>query len=146
MEITFDDARKRLKQIRWMDNEIDALIADKKGYMDLATKTTSTTDGAGIHGSGENDKMASIIAKIADMENEIYARIDRLVDYKKQISWIVQQIEDKECQKIITLKFFRYMQMTDVAKAMNMDRSTVYRKYNKGIEEVRRILSESDKK
>lgn len=93
-----------------------------------------------------NDKMASIIAKIADMENEIYARIDRLVDYKKQISWIVQQIEDKECQKIITLKFFRYMQMTDVAKAMNMDRSTVYRKYNKGIEEVRRILSESDKK
>lgn len=90
--------------------------------------------------------MASIIAKIADMENEIYARIDRLVDYKKQISWIVQQIEDKECQKIITLKFFRYMQMTDVAKAMNMDRSTVYRKYNKGIEEVRRILSESDKK
>ena len=36
--------------------------------------------------------------------------------------------------------------MTDVAKAMNMDRSTVYRKYNKGIEEVRRILSESDKK
>lgn len=90
--------------------------------------------------------MASIIAKIADMENEIYARIDGLVDYKKQISCIVHQIEDKECQKIITLKFFRYMQMTDVAKAMNMDRSTVYRKYNKGIEEVRRILSESDKK
>ena len=119
MEITFDDARKMLKRICWMDNEIDALIEDKN--MDLATKTTSTTDGAGIHGSGENDKMASIIAKIADMENEIYARIDRLVDYKKQISWIVQQIEDKECQKIITLKFFRYMQMTDVAKATDAD-------------------------
>lgn len=146
MEISFDEARKKLKRIRWMDNEIDALIEDKKGYMDLATKTTSTTDSDGVHGSGENDKMASIIAKIADIENEIYARIDTLVDYKKKISLIVQQIEDKECQKIITLKFFRYMQMTDVAKAMNMDRSTVYRKYNKGIEEVRKILSESDKK
>ena len=38
MENEFEKAKKFLKKIRWIDNEIDALIEDKKSYMDLATK------------------------------------------------------------------------------------------------------------
>ena len=45
MENEFEKAKKFLKKIRWIDNEIDALIEDKKSYMDLATKRTSTWDG-----------------------------------------------------------------------------------------------------
>ena len=40
MENEFEKAKKFLKKIRWIDNEIDALIEDKKSYMDLATKRT----------------------------------------------------------------------------------------------------------
>lgn len=73
--------------------------------MDLATKTTSTTDGAGIHGSGENDKMASIIAKIADMENEIYARIDRLVDYKNRYLGSYNRLKTRSARRSLLLNF-----------------------------------------
>ena len=123
-----------MKKIRWIDNEIDALIEDKKSYMDLATKRTSTWDGCGVHNSGCKDQMA-----------EVTAKIDRLLDYKKKVSKVIEQIEDKECQKILVLKFARYMPMVDIADKMNMDRSTVYRKYNKAIKAVQEILSESDK-
>ena len=58
---------------------------------------------------------------------------------------MIEQIEDKECQKILVLKFARYMPMVDIADKMNMGRSTVYRKYNKAIKAVQEILSESDK-
>ena len=145
MENEFEKAKKFLKKIRWIDNEIDALIEDKKSYMDLATKRTSTWDGCGVHNSGCKDQMAEVTAKIADIENEICAKIDRLLDYKKKVSKVIEQIEDKECQKILVLKFARYMPMVDIADKMNMDRSTVYRKYNKAIKAVQEILSESDK-
>ena len=36
MENEFVKAKKFLKKIRWIDNEIDALIEDRKSYMDLA--------------------------------------------------------------------------------------------------------------
>ena len=134
MENEFEKAKKFLKKIRWIDNEIDALIEDKKSYMDLATKRTSTWDGCGVHNSGCKDQMA-----------EATAKIDRLLDYKKKVSKVIEQIEDKECQKILVLKFARYMPMVDIADKMNMDRSTVYRKYNKAIKAVQEILSESDK-
>ena len=124
---------------------VQALIEDKKSYMDLATKRTSTWDGCGVHNSGCKDQMAEVTAKIADIENEICAKIDRLLDYKKKVSKVIEQIEDKECQKILVLKFARYMPMVDIADKMNMDRSTVYRKYNKAIKAVQEILSESDK-
>ena len=134
MENEFEKAKKFLKKIRWIDNEIDALIEDKKSYMDLATKRTSTWDGCGVHNSGCKDQMA-----------EVTAKIDRLLDYKKKVSKVIEQIEDKECQEILVLKFARYMPMVDIADKMNMDRSTVYRKYNKAIKAVQEILSESDK-
>ena len=59
---------------------------------------------------------------------------------------MIRQIGDKECQMVLVLKFIRYMQMTDIAEKMNMDRTTVYRKYKKGIELAQEILSDSDKK
>ena len=59
---------------------------------------------------------------------------------------VIRQIGDKECQMVLVLKFIRYMQMTDIAEKMNMDRTTVYRKYKKGIELAQEILSDSDKK
>lgn len=143
-EIDFDKARTYLKKIKWMDDRIDALIENKKSYIELATKTTSNL-GNGAHSSGCQDKMAEIVAKIADIENEIAARIDRLVDYKNYISKIIDQVQDTECQKILYLKFARYMTMDRIAEVMTMDRSSVYRKYNKGIRAVQEILSESDK-
>ena len=68
MENEFEKAKKFLKKIRWIDNEIDALIEDKKSYMDLATKRTSTWDGCGVHNSGCKDQMAEVTAKIVDIE------------------------------------------------------------------------------
>ena len=146
MEYDFDRTRKLLKQIKWMDNKIDALIEDKKSYVDIALKTTSNLDGNGVQASGCKDKMAEIVAKIADIENEICARVDNLVDYKQKVSRVINQVKDEECKKILILKFARYMTMDDIAKVMHMDRSSVYRKYNKGIEAVQAILSDFDQK
>lgn len=141
----FQKTENFLKKIRWLDNEIDALIENKKSYEELAMKRTSNLNGYDVHGSGCKDQMAEFIAKIADIENEICAKIDRLVDYKKEVSDVIEKIDDKECQKILVLKFARYKAMVDIAEIMNMDRSTVYRKYNKAIQSVQEILSDSDK-
>ena len=114
----FQKTENFLKKIRWLDNEIDALIENKKSYEELAMKRTS---------------------------NLICAKMDRLVDYKNEVSDVIEKIDDKECQKILVLKFARYKAMVDIAEIMNMDRSTVYRKYNKAIQSVQEILSDSDK-
>mgnify|MGYP007062581672 CR=1 FL=1 len=98
MKYDFDKTVNFLKKIRWMDNEIDALIEDKKSYMDIATKTTSTLDSNRVQSSsGCNDKMAEITSKIADIENDIYARIDRLNGIKRDQTNRRQRVSDGSC-------------------------------------------------
>lgn len=136
-----------LYEIQNKDEEIDILIEQKKSYMDLATKVTTVIGSERVQSSYEcNDKMADIATRIADIENEILAKIDRLIDYKEAAIKIIKKLDDIEDRRILILRHIAYLNMYDISRKMNVDRRTAYRKYNKAVDNLQKILSESDKK
>lgn len=136
-----------LYEIQKKDKEIDTLIEQKKSYMDLATKVTTVIGSERVQYSYEcNDKMADIAARIADIENEILAKIDRLIDYKEAAIKIIKKLDDIEDRRILILRHIAYLNMYDISRKMNVDRRTAYRKYNKAVDNLQKILSDSDKK
>lgn len=140
------DPKTYLNSIKELDNEIDALIQEKRSYIELATKITSTMDADRVQTSGHHERMAEIIAKIADTEQEITEKIDCLVVIKQEVTNLLKRMDNMEFRKIIVMKHVRYMHITQIAHEMHYDRKTIQRKYKKALEEFRRILSESDKK
>lgn len=133
--------------IQKRDKEIDTLIEQKKSYMDLATKVTAVIGSERVQSSYDcNDKMADVATRIADIENEILAKIDRLIDYKEAAIKIIKKLDDIEDRRILILRHIGYLNMYEVARKMNVDRRTAYRKYNKAVDNLQKILSGSDKK
>ena len=90
--------------------------------------------------------MADVATRIADIENEILAKIDRLIDYKEAAIKIIKKLDDIEDRRILILRHIGYLNMYEVARKMNVDRRTAYRKYNKAVDNLQKILSDSDKK
>ncbi len=136
-----------LYDIQKKDKEIDALIEQKKSYLDLATKVTTAIGSERVQSSYEcNDKMADIVTRIVDIENEILLKIDTLIDYKEAAIKVIKRLDDIEDQRVLILRHISYLNMYEVAKKMNIDRRTAYRKYNKAVNNLQKILSDSDKK
>lgn len=147
MHLNHQKISEFLYDIQKKDKEIDALIEQKKSYLDLATKVTTAIGSERVQSSYEcNDKMADIVTRIVDIENEILLKIDTLIDYKEAAIKVIKRLDDIEDQRVLILRHISYLNMYEVAKKMNIDRRTAYRKYNKAVNNLQKILSDSDKK
>lgn len=147
MHLNHQKISEFLYDIQKKDKEIDALIEQKKSYLDLATKVTTAIGNERVQSSYEcNDKMADIVTRIVDIKNEILLKIDTLIDYKEAAIKVIKRLDDIEDQRVLILRHISYLNMYEVAKKMNIDRRTAYRKYNKAVNNLQKILSDSDKK
>lgn len=138
-------AKKILNEIHKTDVEINRLIEEKRSYQELAEKATQSFANAPT-GSKINDKIAELSAKIVDIENEICEKIDELIDKKYDISKQIKKIKDKELRSVLTLRHVRSMQFTEIAEKMGYSQRTIFRMHNRALDELEKILSDSDKK
>ena len=76
-------AKEYLSQYRYINININNKIAQQERLRELATCVSPSSDGCG-HNSGVSDKVGSLCAKIADLDAEINAEIDKLVDVQFQ--------------------------------------------------------------
>lgn len=138
-------AKKVLNEIHKTDVEINRLIEEKRSYQELAEKATQSFANAPT-GSKINDKIAELSAKIVDIENEICEKIDELIDKKYDISKQIKEIKDRELRSVLTLRHVRSMQFPEIAEKMGYSQRTIFRMHNRALEELEKILSDSDKK
>lgn len=65
-----------------------------------------TVFGAAPTGGTRNvHRMEDVIIKIVDMESEINADIDRLVDLKKEIAGVIHRVSNLEYQTLLELRY-----------------------------------------
>ena len=71
-----------LNKIRYIDMMIDCKLEQINGLRDRLTSIGSPSMGDKVQSSLDPDKFTNTISKIIDLENEINADIDNLVDLK----------------------------------------------------------------
>ena len=77
------------------------------------------------------------IVKIVDMQNEINAEIDRMVDLKREIMRVVQQVSDPELQTLLELRYLCFKDWPDIASSMHCTESNVYKMHSRALQAVR---------
>lgn len=78
-------AAKYLGRIRWLDMRISICQVEKERVMDLATRITPSMSDMPPGGGGVSDRIGNAAAKLADLEREIVANIDQLIDDRRVI-------------------------------------------------------------
>lgn len=89
------NAKEYLSQAVWLDRMIDSKLEQLEMLKSLAMKVTSSFTKEKISGGNiEKSKMESTMVKVIDLEHEINADIDRLVNLKKDIQDTINKMDD----------------------------------------------------
>lgn len=127
-------AKEYLGQAYRIDQRINSKLEQVGSLRVLATKATSTISNTPPSGSRNVHSMEGIIVKIIDLENEINADIDTLVDLKREIMGVIKVIDNPEYQTLLELRYLCFYSWEKVAVEMDYDLRYMHKLHRKALE------------
>ena len=129
-------AKEYLNQAYWLDRRINSKLEQLTSLRAIATKTTSVMGGELVSHSRNVHSMEDVIAKIADMQAEINADIDHLVDLKKEIMQVIKAVQNPEHQTLLELRYLCFRSWEYVAEELGYNVRHVYRLHDEAVEQI----------
>ena len=80
--------------------------------------------------------MEETICKIVDLEHEINADIDQLVDLKAEARKAINAVTDPDQQLILELRYLCYKPWLEIAEAMGYSEAGVYKLHGKALRKI----------
>lgn len=126
-------AKTYLQQALRLDERINSKIEQIESLNSLATKCTSTITGMPRNPSPSTSTMADAIGKIIDLQTEINADIDRLVDLKHEMVRTIKAVDNIECQMLLELCYLCYRSWEDIAVKMGYTVRNIHYLHNQAL-------------
>ena len=137
-------AKEYLSQAYRLDQRIDAKIEQVMSLRNLATKATSTLSDVAPSGTRNVHRMEDIVIKIIDLEEEINADIDNLVDLKREIMRVIKALPNPEYQTLLELRYLCFKSWEQIAVMLGYDLRYTHKLHNRALEECKSAkISES---
>lgn len=114
------DAKKYLMQVERYENLITTKLEEMDRLRALITKITSSWKDDVVSSSGNQDKLGNAIAKIVDLQSEINDTIDEFVDRKREVSSVIEKVENPNQLAVLTKKYLLFETLEQIAVEMNM--------------------------
>lgn len=143
-------AKDFLNQVK----RIDALINSKQEDLDwlncIATKVTSSWGNEVVSGTRNRDKTGDVSSKIADLRTEIIKDIDRLVDKRKEVKDVIEQLKNSDQIKVLNAFYvgvvdknsdeIRYLTWKEIGDKIHVSERQAKRIHGYALTEVEKIL------
>lgn len=128
--------KEYLAQAYRIDKRINSKLEQIVSLRELATKATSTLSDTPPSGSRNVHSMEGIIVKMMELENEINADIDVLVDLKKEIMSIIKKINNPEQQTLLELRYLCFKTWEQIAVDMGYSIQNAYKVHDRALENI----------
>lgn len=129
-------AKEYLSQARLLDQRINVRLEQVTSLRNLAAKASSTLSDVAPSGMRNIHRMEDIIMKIIDLENEINADIDDLVDLKREIIAAIHSIRDVEYRTVLELRYLCFKPWEQIAVEMDCGIDNVYKLHQKALKKL----------
>lgn len=137
-------AKEYLSQAHHLDQRIDAKIAQVASLNELATKCTATLTGMPRKPNRGGSTMADAVCKIIDLQNEIAADMDRLVQIKKEIVDVIGKVDDVKFRILLEKRYLCSETWEEITVSLYHNRRWVFRLHDKALDEVQKILDSGE--
>ena len=128
--------KEYLAQAYRIDQRINSKLEQIVSLRELATKATSTLSDTPPSGSRNIHSMEGIIVKMMELENEINADIDVLIDLKKEIMSIIKKINNPEQQTLLELRYLCFKTWEQIAVDMGYSIQNAYKVHDRALENI----------
>ncbi|MBR4765637.1 MAG: DUF1492 domain-containing protein [Clostridia bacterium] len=133
-------AKEFLQQAAAVDRVIESKIEQVEKLKTLLTKGTSVLTGMPRSGNGR-EHYDEMLAKLADLEEEINRKIDELVDLKRAIAFAISQISDADYRSLLEMRYLSYNGWSEIARKFNCSLRHIYRLHKEALKKV--VIPES---
>ena len=130
-------AKEYLGQAYRLDQRIKSKLEQVLSLRELTTKATATMSDMPGGGSRNVYKMQDIIGKIVDLENEINADIDKLVDLKREMVAVIKAVENPEYQTLLELRYLCFKTWEQIAVDMKYSTRNIYMLHDAAISAIK---------
>lgn len=137
-------AKEYLNQAKTLDQRINVKLDRVSRLRAMTQKITASLDGEQVSRTRNVTSLEDAIIRLMEEEESLNAAIDRLVDLKREVSGVLKQIDDTDCQLLLELRYLCYRSWEEIAEVMHMHIRTVYKVHGRALLKVEAILQNSD--
>ncbi len=130
-------AKEYLSQAYWLDKLINSKLRMVTALREMTTRTTGVVVEDVVSRTRDVHGTQEMIAKIVDLENEINADIDQLVDLKRDIMLAVKSVHEPELQVLLELRYLCFMDWSEIASELHCSESNVYKIHSRALKAIR---------
>ena len=137
-------AKDFLKQIEKLDTIIQNKLIEKAQWKSIALGITANYEGERVQSSGGQQKMSEAVIHCVDMEAEIDGLVDRLIDTKKEVISVIEQLNATEYD-VLHRRYIQYQSYYEIAAAKKRDYNWVTTIHGRALKNVQRIIDDEDR-
>ena len=130
------NAKEYLSQAMYIDQRINSKLEQVTRLRENVTNCTAALSDMPRPDSPNKQRMEETICKIVDLEQEINADIDRLVDLKAEARKAINAVSDPVQQLILELRYLCYKPWLEIAETIGYSEATVYRLHGEALKNI----------
>lgn len=139
MEKEFEKVIDWLDQVKMLDELVNAKCAERDQLWALATKITPEVSDMPHGGGGVSDKVGNAAIKLAKLAEDLNDLVDRYVDHKQIVIQELEKLPPKQ-YGVLHRYYIRYMTWEEVAEDMDVSKMSVWRWWQKGLENLAGVV------
>ena len=129
-------AKEYIGQAYRIDQRINSKLEQVISLRELASKATSTITDMPHSASPNLRSMQDNISKMVDLENEINADIDALLDLKHDIVTTIQGVESPEYRTLLELRYLCFKPWEQIALEMSYSLQHTFRIHDNALKSI----------
>lgn len=130
-------AKEYLKSIRHLDKQIDAKLEQASRLRARAERMTTTFSPTKGFGRTVGGSTSDSIDKLIDLEREINARVDELVDQRRGAEEAIRAVHDPTQRMILELRYLSGWSWEKIAEAVHYERRQIFYMHGRALQEFR---------
>ncbi len=134
-------AKEFLSQAYLLDQRIKSKSEQIQSLNELAAKCTAVLSGMPHSPSHGSPRMADAVCKIIDLENEIAASVDELVQTKREIVEVINKVENAEFRALLEQRYLCGATWERIAIDMNYSLRYVHCLHKNALKAVETLIS-----
>ncbi len=135
-------AKEYLSRAYKLDQQIDSKHEQVRALRTIATKAMASISDMPTSGSKDPRSMESIVCRIADVEAEINAGLDKLLDLKQEIRRLIGAVENPVYRTILELRYLCYKPWGEIADMLGYNPRYVLKLHGRALREVKISLAD----
>jgi hypothetical protein len=134
-------AKEYLRQLKYLDNRINAKLLEREQIRTMAEKTTVSLSEK-VQTSSRN-KMGDVVVRLVELEELINKDIDKLVYLKEEAGDKINRISNDKYKIVLSMYYLSNKTFEEVAELTEMSFRWVHKLHGRALKEFEKILYSS---